>query len=272
MRYLTISLLICLSGVVTAQQFAPSMTVSAPAVDRSKVKIVQNLGGQVPLTAQFKDVDGSPVTFGQLDTVRPVVVLPVFYRCQGVCNLEFQNLTTLLDKDRSLHVGKDFDVVILSIDPTEGPDLAKGKLDDAKKQFPTLFTGQGWHFLTGSLENIKAVTDALGFFYTYDAATDVINHPAGLMFVSPGGKVSSYILGPVYTSDAIRKDLDVAAKSQVGAKVQDAFFGCIHIDPLTGKRSLVLEKFVRVSGGFFLALMICGYVFISRKGKRMASE
>ena len=247
------------------------MSVSAGPVDRSKVKIVQNLGAQVPLTAQFKDTDGTPVTFGQLDTLRPVLVLPVFYRCQGVCNLEFQNLTALLNKDRSLRVGKDFDVVVLGIDPTEGPDLAKGKLSDAKGEFPTLFTSEGWHFLTGSLENIKSVTDALGFFYTYDAETDVINHPSGLMFVSPGGKVSSYILGPTYTADEIQKDVALAAKSQVGAKVQDAFFGCVHIDPLTGRRSLVFEKVLRLSGGFFLALLVCGYVVMSRKGKRLAS-
>jgi len=216
-------------------------------LDVSQIKIIQRIGNQIPAGAKFKDQDGKSVTFGSLLHGRPVLVLAIFYRCTGVCGVELANLVDTLDKMKTKRVGRDFDVIVVGIDPVETPDLAKDKLSETLATSASLKgTAAGWHFLTGDLKSIRSVTNPLGFYYTYDAAQDIVNHPAGLMFVTPAGVVSSYILGARYTPEAIGADIDLAGKNQLGVKSADIFFGCIHIDPLTGKTSLVIENVLKV--------------------------
>ncbi|HVT12394.1 MAG TPA: SCO family protein [Fimbriimonadaceae bacterium] len=219
-----------------------------PKVDLSKVHIVQRLGIQVPLDTTFRDQDGRVVRLGDSLHSRPALVLPIFYRCQGVCNVELQGLLATLPQLKQ-KIGKDYDVVVLSIDPQEGPDLAKAKLQASLATSPELKgTEPGWHFLTGTLENIHKVTDALGFYYTYDADKDLINHPSGIMFLTPAGVISSYILGANYTTSRLSLDINVANAKKLGTKVEDIFFGCIHCDPITGRKSIVIERFLSLLG------------------------
>lgn len=235
-------------------------------LDISKVKIIQRIGNQIPVDAKFKDQDGKPVTIGSLLNNRPAMVLAIFYRCTGVCGVELANLVDVLGKLKNKKVGRDFDIIVVGIDPVETPDLAKDKLSETLATAPNLkVTAPGWHFLTGDLANIRSVTNPLGFYYTYDAAQDIINHPAGLMFVTPTGVVSSYILGAQYTPKAIEADLDLARKSQLGVKSADIFFGCIHIDPLTGKSSIVVENVLKVLAA--ITVLSLGLTILTLSGK-----
>jgi protein SCO1/2 len=258
--------LLLLVHFAAAQSFLNSPTGVSTSTTDSEVKVVQTMGAQVPSDAHFLDQNSRSVTMGELSGKKSLIVLPMFYRCKGACTLEFENLLGAIAKETTLKAGRDFDVVILGIDPVEGPDLAKGKFSETQKEFPNLISDEGWHFLTGDLNNIRRVTDALGFFYKYDAEKDLINHPTGIMFVSPPGVVSSYILDPEqYTSAGILKGVQTAEAHKVGAKAQEAFFGCVHIDPLTGKRSLVFEKVLRLAGVVFLVVAAAGIAFLSRK-------
>jgi len=231
------------------QSFQQATAVPPPNIDLKDVKIIQRIGNQLPMDVPFIDQDGKSVTLGSLKSGRPVLMLAIFYLCTGVCSLEMENLATTLGKMNDLKVGKDFDVIIIGINPKETPDLAKAKLVETLATSPNFKdTKSGWHFLTGSLDNIHAVTNKLGFFYTYEPSTETINHPAGIMFVTPAGVVSSYILGAKFEADDIKRDLATAKKNQLGIKSPDIFFGCIHIDPLTGKRSIVIENVLKVAG------------------------
>jgi protein SCO1/2 len=140
------------SAIAGAQQFLQGGGATGPPINQASVHVVQKLGGQVPMTATFRDTAGNEVPFSQLDSQRPVILLPLFYRCHGVCSLEFESLISTLNKLKTDQVGRDYDVVILGIDPTEGSDLAKGKFEEAQKEFPTLMSSTGWHFLTGDLK------------------------------------------------------------------------------------------------------------------------
>ncbi len=239
---------------------APS---TQPKVDLSKVHIVQQLGTQIPLDTTFRDQDGRVVRLGDSLHSRPALVLPIFYRCQGVCNVELQGLLASLPRLKQ-RIGRDYDVVVLSIDPQEGPDLAKAKLQSSIAAAPELKgTESGWHFLTGSLENIHKVTDALGFFYTYDADKDLINHPSGIMFLTPDGVVSSYILGANYTTSRLSLDINVANAKKLGTKVEDIFFGCIHCDPITGRKSIVIERFLSLLGAVTVVSIVATLATLS---------
>lgn len=256
----------CSSSVFPQGGLQQETAILPRTVDVSQVKIIQRIGSQIPLDAQFKDQEGKPVTIGSLLHKRPAMILAIFYRCTGVCGVELANLVETLSKMREKRVGRDFDVIVVGIDPVETPDLAKDKLNETLATAPDLKeTAASWHFLTGDLKTIRSVTNPLGFYYTYDVAQDIVNHPAGLMFLTPTGVVSSYILGAQYTPQAIAKDLETASRNQLGVKSADIFFGCIHIDPLTGKTSLVVENVLKVlAAGTVISL---GLAVLTLSGK-----
>jgi protein SCO1/2 len=245
----------------------PSQTPQASA---KGVGIEQKPGSQVPLTAHFKDADGRSVQFGEELPNRPAVVLPIFYRCKGVCQMETDDLLVALPK-LNKRVGKDFDVIVLSVDPQEGPDLAKDKKQSSIASNPAFKgTDQGWHFLTGSIDQIRSVTDAMGFFFSYDPKLDIINHPSGVMFLTPQGRVSSYILNARFTKGDLERNLSQAAVNTIGEKVPDSFFGCIHTDPVTGQKSLNIMRFLSLFAFVFLVALAGLLFYLSKVTKRLA--
>ena len=263
--------LFCISvafSAIAQGGFQQPTAVPPVNLDMSKIKIIQRIGNQIPLSTEFKDQDDKAVTVGSLIHHRPVLLLAIFYRCTGVCGVELANLVDTLGKMKTKKVGRDFDVVVVGIDPVETPDLAKAKLNETLATSPGLKgTDSGWHFLTGSLKNIHAVTNPIGFYYTYDEAQDIVNHPAGLMFVTPSGVVSSYILGARYTPQGLTDDIEIAAKGQLGIKSADIFFGCIHIDPLTGKRSIVIQNVISVAVVITVLVLLVSVLTLSGKAK-----
>lgn len=246
--------------------FQQATAVVPPNVDLSHVKIIQRIGNQIPMDAPFKDQTGADVTFGSLLGKRPALVLAIFYRCAGVCSVELANLVETLDTMRDKRVGRDFDVIVVGIDPIETPELANAKLAETLATSTTLKpTRAGWHFLTGTLDQIHAVTNPMGFYYTYDRDKDNVNHPAGLMFVTQTGIVSSYITGAQYKAKAISDNIEIARKGQLGIKSADIFFGCIHIDPLTGKKSIVIQNALMVLAA--VTVMAIALTLLTLSGK-----
>jgi protein SCO1 len=237
------------------------------AVDRKNVRIDQHLGIQVPLEATFRDRTGKTVTLGDVLEDRPAIVLPIFYNCTGVCNLELRGALETLREMKARKLGRDFDVIVVGIHPKETPDLAEGKYKASVADLDRPGTEGGWKFLVGDADNIHRVTDALGFYYTFDEAKDAIDHPSGIMFLTAQGKVSSYIYGAKYTAAAFEKNLDLATKGQVGEKATEIFFGCIHIDPVTGKRSVQIKNVLKVLGFATMGIMAFSFMVLTGRAQ-----
>jgi protein SCO1/2 len=241
-----------------------------PKIDRTQVKVVQNLGGLVPMGDVFREADGRVVRIGEILKNRPALILPIFYRCKGVCSVELQGLLATLPK-LDQRIGKDFDVIVLSIDPQEGPELAQPKLASSIASVPELKgTDSGWHFLTGTLPNIRSLTNSLGFYFTYDPAKDLITHPSGLIFVTQTGAISSYILGANYNPVQLGRNVNIANANKLGAKVQDAFFGCVHIDPISGHRSIVIERFLSLFALLTVVGILTTITVLGIRSRRLA--
>ena len=260
------TLLTLLMGVV----FANAQQTFNQAL--SQMKIEQNLGKQVPLDVPFFDSSGKRIKFGELFGKRPLIVLPMFYQCQGICGKETDNLLKTVAKLRELKVGKDYDVVFLSIHPQETPELARNKKTSLLKVFTDESTHDGFHFLVGapnidrgtsltgaqkmesereSLSNIRRVTDVLGFGFAYDEKDGRINHPAGLMILTPAGMISGYIVDAEYPKPVLQEKLVLAESSKIGKKAEVTLLGCIMIDPVTGAKSLIIENVIRLIAGIF---------------------
>lgn len=239
-----------------------------------KMGIDQKLGAQIPLDAQFTDETGKKVTFGQELSSRPTFLLPIFFSCKGVCDLEMHSLLkTLVKMKQTYPVGGKFDVIMLSIHPKETPDLAAAKKAEMMEIYDLKSADPSWHMLTGTEDNIRKVTDSIGFRFDYNKVLDQINHPAGSMAVTPDGRVSSYIYGAEFYTKVLQDKLNLASQNKIGAVEKEiVLLGCIRMDPVTGQRTLMIEAFLRILCILTLTILAGWITFMNVQRKRQSVD
>jgi protein SCO1/2 len=217
----------------------------------SGVGIDQRLNAQVPLNLTFRDEAGRSVplsTFFQ--SKKPVVLALVYYRCPMLCTQILNGLESSL-KAVSFNPGQDFEVVSVSFDPKDTPETAAAKKQMYLRRYGRPNTANGWHFLTGDETNIRALTDAVGYQYKYDPATDQFAHASGVMVVTPDGHLSRYFYGVEYAPRDLRLGLVEASQNKIGTPVDQMLLFCFHYDPATGKYGAVAMNMVRFAGAAF---------------------
>ena len=235
------------------------------------VGIDQRLDAQLPLNLNFKEESGREVplsTFFQ--SKKPVVLALVYYRCPMLCSEILNGLAGAL-KAVSLNPGKDFEVVAVSFDPKDTPEIAGEKKQSYLRRYNRPNTANGWHFLCGDEANIKALTDAVGFHYTYDAKTDQYAHASAVMIVTPEGHLSKYFYGIEYSPRDLRLGLVEASNGKIGTPVDQILLFCFHYDPATGKYGALTMTSLRIVGALFA--MICGaFLFVAFRRDARASK
>lgn len=242
------------------------------------VRVVQRLNETIPLDARFKDETGQDVTLERYFKKRPVIILPIFYRCPGICETELASLVNSLKGFKKAQVGKEFDVIAISIHHKEKPELAATKKENVIAAYMGSNTDtqrrvtaeRGWAFLTGDEKQIRRVTDALGFEFKYDPANDTIVHPAGIMVMTPAGKISRYFVTTEYPQQVLLSAIEEAGQGQVGVRDDRPFFmACIQVDPMTGQRSLnVLNALKTLTVVTLIGFLVAVFVW-NRKAKSM---
>jgi len=254
------------SPLYGARPEAGNVSTGLPAALRD-VGIDQKLDQQLPLELMFKDEAGQSVKLGQYFGQKPVVLAFVYYDCPMLCT---QVLNGMLESFRVLPftIGKEYDVVTISFDPRETPQLAEAKKQKYVGFLPSKMQADanaGWHFLTGDAENIKRITDAVGFKYHYDEATKQFAHASGIMVATPQGKLSRYYYGISYSARDLRLGLVESAENKIGGPAEALLLYCYHYDPATGKYGAAVMNIVR-AGGVLTILAILGmYVLFRRR-------
>lgn len=211
---------------------------------KDRIGISQNLDQRLSLDLPFKDETGKDVKLGDYFKDKPVLIIPVFYECQGVCRLILNGVITAFKGMRTYDVGKDFEVVTFSIHPEEGPELASKMKAEVLDLYQRQDAAKGWHFLTGKMPAITKLTGEIGFKFWYNPETKQINHPAAIMVCTPDGIVSRYFVDKDYPSKMLRDSLINAGQERIGTRAEERLLGCLVIDPVTGKRSL---NFLRIT-------------------------
>jgi protein SCO1/2 len=158
-------------------------------------------------------------------------------------------MVKLFEDDRlGYKVGRDFEAVAVSINPNEGPEIATAK----KKEYLNLLSqpgaGQGWHFLTGSDASIHMLAAQVGYRYVFDAKTEQYAHPAGLILLTPGGKVSKYFYGVEYSPIDLRLAMTDAGQGKVGSLADKFVLYCYHYDPARNSYGLAIFHIIQVAG------------------------
>ncbi len=212
------------------------------------VGIEQKLNEQLPLSAEFKDENGNVVKLGDyFSKEKPVILALVYYECPMLCNEVLNGLTGSL-KGISFDAGREFEVVAISFDVRENdkPDLAKNKKASYLNRYARPGTENGWHFLTGTQSEIDRVTQAVGFNYEFDEATNQFAHAGGVMIITPQGKISRYLYGIDYAPKDLKFSLMDSAEGKIGNPAEQLYLYCFHYNPATGKYGLEILSVLRL--------------------------
>jgi protein SCO1/2 len=238
--------------------------ISARAVTDAVLKQVafdQKLGAQISLNLSFRDEDGKSVKLAEYFGKNPVILDLGYYKCPMLCTAVLNGMMLGL-QDMDLQMGRDFEVINISIDPSETPDLAAAKKTSYLTRYGHAQAAAHWHFLTGNEPEIRKLAAEVGFKYVYDPEIRQYAHPSGIIVLTPDGKVSHYLFGVVFGGRDLKDALTDAKDAKVGSPIQQLFLLCFHYSPLTGKYSGAIMTVVRLlSVGVLLSLV----VLIARK-------
>jgi protein SCO1/2 len=219
------------------------------------VGVTEHLEAQVPDDLEFVDSQGNKVTLGQyFDGTRPVVLTLNYSNCPMLCSLQLNGLFDALGKMK-WDMGKEFQMVTVSIDPLETPERAGMTKQKYLKMYRRAGAAEGYHFLTGREANIQKLAGVVGFRYKYVPATRQYAHAAVTMILTPEGRVSRYLYGVQYDPQTTRLSLYEAAEGKVGSTVDKILLFCFHYDSETGRYGLAAVRLMQVGGGLTVVIL-----------------
>ncbi|MGA9669066.1 MAG: SCO family protein [Terracidiphilus sp.] len=239
-------------------------TNDKPPTILNGVGIAQKLNGQLPLDLTFTDDHGAQVQLSSYFGRKPAILALVYYQCPMLCSEELNGLTGALQMVDEVP-GRDFDIVVVSIDPSEGTDLAAAKKRVYLKKYGHPETAAGWHFMTGTQANIDVLTKAVGFGYVKipgpDGKLTQFAHASSIQIVTPEGKMAQYYMGVEYSPKDLRLGLAEASANRIGSPVDNILTYCYHYDPQTNKHSLIVARVVQL-GGLITVFSLGGFMLV----------
>ncbi len=236
------------------------------------VTIEPHLDTQVPADLEFTDQDGRTVRLGEyFDGDKPIVLQLVYLRCPMLCGAQLDGLSRTLAA-MSMTVGEDFDVLTVSFDPEEPPALARSKRENYLKRYNREAAEEGWHFLTGRPAAIRKLTDTVGFQYVKDEQTGQYAHAAGLMILTPDGRIARYLFGVDYSPRDLRLAVVEAARGEIATVTDQVLLFCYLYDATSGKYGLAILNLLRAGGLLTVGLMFGSIVWMSRRSARATAE
>ena len=220
----------------------------------------QHPGAQLPLTVPLNDASGHEITLEQALAHRPAILALGYFRCPNLCGLVRDDLMHAVSR---LDASPDYSLVVLSIDPSESPaDATSAQQADSLRFAPAA----GWHYLTGSEPAVRSITNAVGFRDRFDSANKQFLHPAGLVFLTPTGNVSSYLLGVGYQPSDVGLGI-TRASNGITASAMPILLLCFHYDPTTGRYTLAIMRILQL-GAAITVMVVAGTVMLALRRER----
>ena len=245
---------------------SPPANVRPPYLQN--VGIEQHLDAQVPGDLSFVDDTGRPVKLGDYFGRKPLILNLVYYNCPMLCGETLAGLTGSMRLIK-FDAGNEFEVITVSFNPQETPQLAAEKKRDYLKRYGRPTGAAGWHFLTGPADSINALTKAVGFQYQYDAAKNQYAHATAIMVLTPQGRISRYFYGVDFPPKDLRMGLVEASQGKIGNAVDQVLLYCYHYDPATGKYGAIVSNMLKL-GGALTILFIGGLILVLLRLERIA--
>ena len=256
-----------LGASAASAQAVPSGT--GPAAGNMP-SVLENVGFQpqlnarLPLDLAFRDEAGGDVQLREYFTAKPVLLALVYYGCPMLCNQTEQGVVGAL-RMLSFNPGRDYEVVFVSFDPRESPDMAAQKKESAMTHFRRPETASGWHFLTGRKESIDALTKGANFRYSFDQKSNLFAHASGILLLTPDGRISRYFYGVEYPARDIRLGLVDASAGKIGTPIDRALLFCYQYDPTSARYSASILRIIRFGGVLTMLALAAGILIFRRR-------
>jgi len=247
-----------LSGLVLASGARRASADPALPPILKSVGIDQRLNESIPLDVTFRDEDGREVKLGDYFGSKPVVLVMAYFRCPMLCTQVLNGLVEGL-RETELTIGKDFRVLTVSFDPSDSPKMAAAKKANYIRAYADPQAAADWHFLTGTQPSIDRLAQAIGFRYAYDAESDQYAHAAGIVVLTPAGRISRYFYDVHYSGRDLRLGLVEASHNRIGTAIDQVLLFCFHYDPTAGRYGAAVMNFVRAGG--VLTVICLGVMF-----------
>ncbi len=236
------------------------------------LEVAEKLGKFLPLELQFTNAEGQKVTLGDYfpaatgklkpgQRPKPAIVAMVYYRCPVVCSAVMNKLAQSVEQIRNQTVGRDFNLIFVSFDPTETADAARQRRDAfvmsyGRSDVPEV--PSGWNFHVATENASQQLANALGFGYR-KLANGEYSHPVALFVITPEGKIARYIYGFDYPPDMVTLALIDAADGKISASVKERFVSfCYMYDPRTGQYTLAAWRVMQIAGVSTVLLLASG--------------
>jgi protein SCO1/2 len=237
-------------------------------------KIVDKPDAQVPLDLQFTDESGQPVRLGDyFQPDRPVLLIMVYFGCPQLCSLSLNGVTEAVRKV-NLQPGRQFEIVTVSFNPKEGPELAAAKKANYIKSLGNPAAAEGWHFLTSSdPAAAKTLGDAIGFGFRQDPQTGLYLHEAAIYLCTPQGRVSRVEQGVQFDAESLHDSLIHASEGTISSGLFGVALACgfAHFDLQTGKYTWAALTIMRFTGITTLILLASGIGWMVYRESRKKS-
>ncbi len=240
-----------------------------PTITRG-VNFEQKLNAPVPLDLVFHDETGQSVPLRTYFGEKPVILSLVYFRCPSLCPMSMHE-TVMALRRISFEPGRDYNVVVVSFDPSDTPQMAAEKKAYYAKEFGKPGFNAGWHFLTGSQAAVSKLASAVGFGYRYDPATRQFIHAGGIMVATPAGKMSRYFYGIDYAPADVRMALVDASADKIATPVDYVLQFCFHYDATQGKYSLVILNVLKIAAAITL-LGLAGLIYLLTRSDKNWKE
>ncbi|HEV7121970.1 MAG TPA: SCO family protein [Rhodanobacter sp.] len=247
-------------------------TLRAPAQLLEKVGFTQQLGAQVPLDAEFHDDDGRMVQLRDLLNDKPTLLVPGYFSCTNLCSVVRVGVANAI-AGSGLQPGKQFNVVLVSIDPADTPKTAAMARRQDAGAHANAFV-QRWHYLTSNRDASAALMRSIGFRYFHDTRNGQYDHDAGIVLLSPQGKVTQYLFGVKFVPETLRLALVNASQGRIGSIVDHFLLLCCNYDASTGRYSLVIHRVMQALGIATVVTLLLLIVLLRRseQHRRRAEE
>ncbi len=261
MKVKAMALLPIVCAILAASAFA-----LAPN-ELNRIGYDQHIGQPISSDLTFHDAANRTVSLGQLWKSKPTLLVLGYYHCPMLCTLINDGLIESL-QELPFKVGKEFNVINVSIDPNETPEVAAVKKKEYLKRYGRAGAEAGWHFLTGDKQTIGQLANQAGFRFAYDPQSHEYAHPSGLVVLTPEGKISRYFFGVSYEPNELRSAIIAASNGQRGSVITQLILLCYHYNPITGKYGALVLGLLR---GLSIAtvLLLAGWIaWLSRRDRK----
>ena len=235
-------------------------------IDPSEISFDQNVNAQLPLDVNLVDENGKTVQLSQYFGKRPVILIFAYYNCPMLCDLALNDLAENL-KNLKNTPGKDFEVLTISFNVGETPQMAAAKKVTAMQIYNRPEATDGWHFLVGQQAEIDQLTETAGFHYQYDPTSQEYAHPTGVIILTPEGKIERYIFGIDYNATDLRLALLDANSRKTASPIDQVFLLCYHYDPTTGKYTPAIANILRIAGLGTVFLLVGMILLLSARSE-----